>query len=74
MPYILGKERSLHYLQITTGTGLCLFPKNKQYLNIILQTAITVKFEIGRQLFENLENWKMVFPKFGLFEKLEGDK
>ena len=74
MPYILGKERSLHYLQITTGTDLCPFPKNNLYSNIILQTAITVKFEIGRQLFENLENWKMVFPKFGLFKKLEGDK
>ena len=74
MPYILGKERSLHYLQITTGSDLCPFPKNNQHLNIILQTAITVKFKIGRQLFENLENLKMVFPNFGLFEKLEGDK
>ena len=74
MPYIFGKERALHYLKITTGTDLCPFPKNIQDLNIILQTAITVKFVIGRQLFEKLENWKTAFPKFGIFEKLEEDK
>ena len=28
MPYILGEEHSLHYLQIKIGTGLCRFPKN----------------------------------------------
>ena len=71
MHNILGKERALHYLKITTGTDLCPFPKNIQYLNIILQTAITVKFKIGKQHFENLENSKMAFPKFGIFEKLE---
>ena len=74
MHNILGKERALHYLKITTGTDLCPFPKNIQYLNIILQTAITLKFIIGRQLFENLKNWKTAFPKFGIFEKLEEDK
>ena len=74
MPNILGKERALHYLKITTGTDSCPFPKNIQYLNIIQQTAITVKFEIGRQLFKNLENSKTALPKFGIFEKLEEDK
>ena len=74
MPNILGKERALHYLKITTGTDLCPFPQNIQYLNIILQTATTVKFEIGKQLFKKLENSKTAFPKFGMFEKLEEDK
>ena len=67
MPYILGKERLLHYLQITTGTDLCPIPKNNLYSNIILQTAITVKFEIGRQ-------WKIRKWYFQKLEKLEGDK
>ena len=74
MPNILGKERALHYLKITTETDLCPFPKNIQYLNIILRTAIALKFEIGKQLFKNLENSKTAFPKSGMFEKLQADK
>ena len=70
-PTGLGLQKSLKLGDVTLSELLCAVSPILLSIQILIYVPQTVKFEIGRGLFENLENSKSDLPNFWKFENFQ---